>query len=74
MAVKAGEITKAAQAPLAQMAQRCRVGVDADVARGRQSTPAGSDLPAGGSWQSVWAAPLGTVVEVRSLQIPAALL
>jgi hypothetical protein len=57
-----------AQAPLVQLAERCRVGLDADVVQMRQSTAASGNLSTGGRWTSIWAAPLGAVLQVSSLQ------
>ena len=58
-----------AQTLLAQLAERCRVGVDADVARGLQRTTATGSLPAGDEWASAWAAPLGALLQVSHLKL-----
>lgn len=71
-AAEGGEVVHDAQTPLAQLAERCRVGVDADVARTRQRTTATGSLPAGDEWASVWAEPLGAVLQVRHLEASAA--
>ena len=54
------------QPPLLQLAERCRVGLHADVAdmRRRGAADSGQQLGPGGQ-TSAWAAPLGLAMQVR---------
>ena len=53
------------QPPLLQLAEHCRVGVHADAADMQRRAADSSQQPGPGGQTSIWAAPLGLVMQVR---------
>lgn len=53
------------QPPLLRLAERCRVGLDADVADMQRRAADSGQQPRPGGQTSAWAAPLGLVMQVR---------